>query len=233
MTTENFSPKLSASAYKKVGSTGLNNWQAVNELIANSIDAWISTGPKKKLHVDITLDNFPTKYREGKLTVVDNASGMSKEELKNSFNFFDSSRNSEDRYLGVFGFGFKAATSKIGNKVTVISGNTTKEYYKVVADYEELEKKGKDFKLKIETIKHNSKSKDIFNKSATGTKVIVDNFNSSFPPERLEEMLPISWKKFITNEDNNFDKKVEITRKWGKGRREKIQPGVITNKKLR
>ncbi len=227
MTTENFSPKLNAAAYKRVGSTGLSNWQAVNELIANSIDAWISTGPKKKLHVDITLDNNPANPRDGRLTITDNASGMSKEELMDSFNFFDTKKTSESRYLGVFGFGFKAATSKIGNKVTVISGNTTKEYYKVIADYEKLYKENiDDFELEIETIKHTTQSKGIFNKSPIGTKIIVDNFNSSFPPDRLEEMLPISWKKFITTEDNNFGKKVEITRKWGKGRKEKIFSGT-------
>ena len=35
------------SAYLKVGNTGLKNWQAVNEIIANSIDSWISGGTKK------------------------------------------------------------------------------------------------------------------------------------------------------------------------------------------
>lgn len=210
-----FQPKLDASGFVKVGSTGLLNWQAVNELIANSIDSWISTGPKKNLHVDILLDNNPIRPEDGKLIITDNASGMTLDELQSSFNFFDSEKKDDknkDSYLGVFGFGFKAATSKIGKKVTVFSANSEKEYYKVVADYEAMQEQGTSFKLKVEIIKHDSQSKTIFNNSPVGTRIIVERLNSSFPPEKLEEMLPISWKKFITNEDSKFAKKVKITK---------------------
>ena len=39
MSKEVYIPELDMSAFKKVGSTNLTNWQAVNELIANSIDS--------------------------------------------------------------------------------------------------------------------------------------------------------------------------------------------------
>ena len=130
-------PKLDASAFIKVGSSGLSNWQAVNELIANSIDSWISTGPKKDLHVDVILQNNPVNLEEGKLIITDNAGGMSLDELEQSFNFYDSGKKDDknsDTYLGVFGFGFKAATSKIGKKITVVTANNNKEFHQIVAD---------------------------------------------------------------------------------------------------
>ncbi len=220
--TRKIKPKVDASAYIKSGSTGLNNWQAVNELIANSIDAWISTGPKKNLHVDVQLENNPVKLEEGKLIITDNASGMSIDELEQSFNFFDSSKKDDensDKYLGVFGFGFKTATSKIGTKVIVTTANTDKEYYRIVADYLEMEDKGTGFELEIEVHKHNTQSKKIFNNSPVGTRVTIERFNSSFPMEVLEEYLPISWKKYIGPE-NNFGKKVKITKTSGKKTKE-------------
>lgn len=219
-----FKPQLDASGYIKVGSTGLSNWQAVNELIANSIDSWISTGPKKNLHIDIKLENNPIKLDDGKLTITDNAAGMTLDELQSSFNFFDSVKpddeKNSDKYLGVFGFGFKAATSKIGKKVTVFTASSAKEYYKIVADYEEMENKGTDFELIIETITDDTISKKMFNDSPVGTRIVVERFNSSFPSDRLEEMLPISWKKFINNEDNMFGKKVKITKTFGNKKNE-------------
>ncbi len=215
-------PKLDASAFIKVGSSGLSNWQAVNELIANSIDSWISTGPKKNLHVDVILENNPVNLEEGKLIITDNAGGMSLDELEQSFNFYDSGKKDDknsDTYLGVFGFGFKAATSKIGKKITVITASNDKEFHQIVADYEKIEGKGTAVKLDIVTKKQDSASKKLFNNSPVGTRVIIDRFNSSFPIEVLEEYLPISWKKFIGPE-NGFDKKVKITRSSGKTKKE-------------
>ena len=34
-----FKPKLDPSAYANVGKVGLENWQEVNEIIANSVDS--------------------------------------------------------------------------------------------------------------------------------------------------------------------------------------------------
>ena len=62
MSKEKFKPQLDPSAYLKVGNTGLKNWQAVNEIIANSIDSWISGGTKQDLAVRIDLNNKQNKH---------------------------------------------------------------------------------------------------------------------------------------------------------------------------
>ena len=119
MSEEKFSPQLDPSAYYKAGNTGLKNWQALNEIIANSIDSWIDTGLKKDLIVKIDLNNLQTNLSDSSIRVTDNAAGMEKEQLINLFSFFKSTKSSSklaEQYLGLYGFGFKAATSKIGTK---------------------------------------------------------------------------------------------------------------------
>lgn len=210
MSIEKFKPKLDPSAYIKVGNTGLKNWQAVNELIANSIDSWIAGKTKDDLIIRIELKNKPNNTSESSIRIIDNALGMEKEELMNLFSFFKSDKsNSEfaDQYLGLYGFGFKAATSKIGTKVSVITSKSSKEYHKISVDYTEL-LKDENFELSVETIKHTSASKNIFNGNSQGTIVEISSFNQSFPPAVLYDWLPISWKKFISGEI--YSKKLKI-----------------------
>ena len=78
---------------------------------------------------------------------------MSKEDIKKLFSFFDSHKRTspvKDNLLGFYGFGFKASSAKIGKLVTVITSDNNKEYYKIDANHDELEKMGKDIKFKIE-----------------------------------------------------------------------------------
>ena len=88
MTKEVFIPELDMSAFRKVGSTNLTNWQAVNELIANSIDSWISESSKNQLEIDITLES--STLRDSSLIIIDNARGMTKDEIVKCFHLFHS-----------------------------------------------------------------------------------------------------------------------------------------------
>lgn len=211
MPEEKFSPQLDPSAYYKAGNTGLKNWQALNEIIANSIDSWIDTGLKKDLIVKIDLNNLQTNLTDSSIRVTDNAAGMEKEQLINLFSFFKSTKSSSklaEQYLGLYGFGFKAATSKIGTNVTVITSNSSKEYYKINVDYVALQKKSENFNLSIETLKHDNTTKKMFNGGTTGTIVDISNFNSSFPEPVLYDWLPVSWKKYMSGEI--YDKKLKL-----------------------
>ena len=80
MSKEVYIPELDMSAFKKVGSTNLTNWQAVNELIANSIDSWILNTDREKLEISIDL-NSAIDLSDSEIIVTDNASGMSKEDI--------------------------------------------------------------------------------------------------------------------------------------------------------
>ena len=211
MTKDSFSPQLDPSAYYKAGNTGLKNWQALNEIIANSIDSWIDTGIKKDLIVKIDLKNKQTNLKDSSIRITDNAAGMEKNELINLFSFFKSTKSSSkfaDEYLGLYGFGFKAATSKLGTNVTVITSSSSKEFYKINVDYVALQKNSEDFNLTVETIKHDNVTKKIFNGGPTGTIVDIKNFKSSFPEAVLYDWLPVSWKKYMNGEI--YEKKLKL-----------------------
>ena len=94
-----FTPGLDPSAYINLGNVGIANWQAVNELIANSIDSWIGTGPQKELKINIDLDNNPTNLKKGRFQITDNAAGMSVDELKDSWGLFKSSKPKDEKIV--------------------------------------------------------------------------------------------------------------------------------------
>ena len=119
-------PKLDMSAFRKVGSTNLTNWQAINELVANSIDSWISDQKRDELKISINISPS-VELSDWEVDITDNALGMSKDEVLKSFDLFYSNKtpkNLSDKYLGLYGFGFKGATSKLGAEITVITSQT-------------------------------------------------------------------------------------------------------------
>ena len=136
-------PKLDMSAFRKVGSTNLTNWQAINELVANSIDSWISDQKRDELKISINISPS-VELSDWEVDITDNALGMSKDEVLKSFDLFYSNKtpkNLSDKYLGLYGFGFKGATSKLGAEITVITSQNSKVYHQVKANYKLLENK--------------------------------------------------------------------------------------------
>ena len=104
MSKEIHIPELDMSAFKKVGSTNLTNWQAVNELIANSIDSWILNAKRGKLEISIDLKPA-IDLSDSEIIITDNASGMNKEDIIRCFNLFYSDKSKEkmsDKILGFF-----------------------------------------------------------------------------------------------------------------------------------
>ncbi|MBT6231764.1 MAG: hypothetical protein HOI51_00135 [Nitrosomonadales bacterium] len=210
MTKEVFIPELDMSAFRKVGSTNLTNWQAVNELIANSIDSWISESNKDQLEVAITLDSSTLK--DSSITIIDNAGGMTKEEIVKCFHLFHSQKSSKkfsDKFLGFYGFGFKGATSKIGNDITIISSENSKVYHQVKANYKLLEN-GKEKGVTYQEFTHDSASRKLFNGGYKGTKIIITDFNTIIKEEVLLYYLPISWKNFLSTNNLGLPVKLQL-----------------------
>ena len=210
MSKEIYIPELDMSAFKKVGSTNLTNWQAVNELIANSIDSWILNTKREKLEISIGLTPA-IDLLESEIVITDNASGMGKDDIIKCFNLFYSDKSNEkmsDKILGFFGFGFKGATSKLGNDITIISSQNSKTYHQVKANYKLLEE-GKEKGITYREFQHDSASKKLFNGTYKGTKIIIKDFNTPIAEEVLLYYLPISWKKYLNV--NEFGTPVNIT----------------------
>ncbi len=205
-------PKLHGSGFAKAGNTGLKSWQAINEIIANSVDEWIKseTFYKSDLILRIELDNKPRNLEKSSLRIVDNSSGIKKEDLDNLVNYYQSDKPTH-KYakilLGLYGFGFKGSTGNIGKKITVITSPNTKEYYKFIIVHDELDKMELKPEIDVETMKHNSTSKKLFNGSSTGTIIHIEDFRKSIPAATLYDYLPVSWNKFMSNDVVDLDGK--------------------------
>ncbi len=109
------SPRLLAV----LGDIPLDPWQCLAELIDNSLDELLKLpdrSDENPLLVEITVaeDGARGIY----ITVRDNGSGMSEDELERSIRAGHSGKN---RYgsLGLFGMGFNIATARLGNVTTV------------------------------------------------------------------------------------------------------------------
>ena len=203
-------PKLDMSAFRKVGSTNLTNWQAINELVANSIDSWISDQKRDELKISINISPS-VELSDWEVDITDNALGMSKDEVIKSFDLFYSNKtpkNLSDKYLGLYGFGFKGATSKLGAEITVITSQNSKVYHQVKANYKLLENK-KEKGVTYQEFLHDNTTKKMFNGGYRGTRIIIRDFNTPLAEEVLLYYLPLSWNKFLTN--NEFGLPVSIT----------------------
>lgn len=195
-------PKLDMSAFRKVGSTNLTNWQAINELIANSIDSWISNEERDELKISINISPS-LELSDWALDITDNAMGMTKEEVIKSFDLFYSSKSPKslsDKFLGLYGFGFKGATSKLGSEITVITSQNSRVFHQVKANYKFLENK-KEKGITYQEFSHDNTTKQMFNGGYKGTRIIIKDFNTPLAEEVLLYYLPLSWSKFLrTNE---------------------------------
>lgn len=123
-----------------LGDIPLEPWACLAELVDNSLDELLKVQrtPEDPLVVDINvLDERPGIVH---LTVTDNGTGMSLEELEKSIRAGYSGKHRHGS-LGLFGMGFNIATARLGNITTV---STTKagsgERYTVTIDFLEMQK---------------------------------------------------------------------------------------------
>ena len=109
---------------RTLGEIPFQTWQCLAELIDNAIDAFSSTTEsapddvEKRITVMWSGDNVAQADRT--IEIVDNACGMSIEQLQNAVKAGYSS-NDPVGNLGLFGVGFNIATARLGNSTTIMS----------------------------------------------------------------------------------------------------------------
>lgn len=154
--------------------------EAVNELIENSVDAKVAN---EKLVVFVEIKNEFIR-------VVDNASGMSKDDLIKGMRIAYSEKKNK---LGSFGIGMKGACTSLGFKFTIstkIRGEATK--YVVVYDENEW-------------IRNDSWKKQILRAEKApagdhGTEIVIEKLKVPIYPQlitRLKEVLSKRFGAFI------------------------------------
>ena len=101
MAEKTFEPDFDWSVFEKLGAANLRPQDALNELIANSIDSWIekftnSNRPKLKIDIEYERD-------DGVITIIDNAFGLSMDELIKTTTLGKSDKDkSDERLMGTF-----------------------------------------------------------------------------------------------------------------------------------
>jgi len=107
-----------------LGEIPFQTWQCIAELIDNAIDAFnsdegISSGEnEQKIIVSWTSESVAANERT--IEVIDNARGMSLEQLQNAVRA-GYSNNDPIGNLGLFGMGFNIATARLGELTTILS----------------------------------------------------------------------------------------------------------------
>jgi hypothetical protein len=127
---------------RTLGEIPFSTWQCIAELIDNSIDAFLSDevtstdDVERKIIVKWTSESAAANERT--IEVVDNACGMSLEQLQDSVRAGYTS-NDPIGNLGLFGMGFNISTARLGELTTIMSTRSgDSEWVGVVIDFQEL-----------------------------------------------------------------------------------------------
>ena len=162
------------SLIQKLGLVGYRTEQAIAELLDNSIDGRILNTREK---IQIRLD-----FKEKRIVVKDNGSGMDKDDLTNAMTIAMSTKTNGK--LGQFGIGMKSACSALGKKFTIVTSktNSDKEY---CVEYDEktwLSDESKDWRNFIMTEKTLSE-KDNWH----GTTIVVSELRIPLYPNQVSK----------------------------------------------
>ncbi len=117
------------SLISKLGATGYRTYEALAELIDNSIDARLES---EILKVVIKLD-----FNDGIITVTDNGKGMNFDTLRNAMILANENKGNKKR-LGFYGLSLKTACSSLGEKFT-IETSMSNEKKRYICSYDEKE----------------------------------------------------------------------------------------------
>ena len=182
------------------GNHGYRLWDAIFELVDNSVDSFTKHSrklkkarPGKSNRIDITVDN---KARS--VTISDNAHGMSLEELKRAL--IPAKANVDQDGIGKYGMGLKTAASWLGKVWTVRTKQLgSNEEYIAKVNIPELKKSLNNF-IPIKTKKLGS-SERVKNQSYTIIEITsgIRRYGSS-TFTRSQRMLEIYYQKVISKD---------------------------------
>lgn len=166
---------------------GYNNYQAICDILDNSIDAFNENDNDKfiKININFNRESKKTKYLndDSYIMIADNGSGFNSKEILNEALRLGTELekgNNLDKYLGCYGVGLKLSAISIGNLFTIITKNKHGEYLTGIFDTDKAFKsKSWDFHYVRKSKKEEIKLlKEHIGKN-TGTIVIINKIDSN------------------------------------------------------
>jgi len=165
MSTHQVNITPDTNLFPTLGNTGYRFSEAIAEFIDNSIDA--GSGTKVTIKINLSKE---------KLTIEDDASGMSKDEFKNSLKLAFVS--AKDKQLGEFGLGMKTAAITLGKQFSIYTTSIQKSLgLKYSFDETEWSKRNDWVAEIVEQIKEN--------KNEHGTRIEIQDFKFKFYPNLI------------------------------------------------
>jgi hypothetical protein len=127
---------------RTLGEIPFQTWQCIAELVDNSIDAFMSEGTRddedKERTISVSWTNESAAAQDRTVEIVDNACGMTIEQLQNAVRAGYSS-NDPMGNLGLFGMGFNISTARLGELTTIMSTrNGDNEWVGIEIDFQTL-----------------------------------------------------------------------------------------------
>lgn len=186
---------------RTLGEIPFQTWQCIAELVDNSIDAFLSDMSmedcERRITVTWSSDSVGTAART--VEIVDNAAGMSIDQLQNAVRAGYTS-NDPIGNLGLFGMGFNIATARLGEETTILStrkGDT--DWVGVKIDFQKLI----DAKKFDAPIIRKSKT----DPSECGTRITISNLKAGILSElsgkesEIRQRLELVYTPLLSNQD--------------------------------
>ena len=156
-----------------LGQIPFRPWQALAELIDNSLDAFLSAERNGKLpanaRVDVNWSSSSVSQENRVIEINDNGHGIDLETVRHAVRAGYTS-NDPIGNLGLFGMGFNIATARLGGITKFISARTDdKEWSGIKIDFRDLANRGSFSAPIVREPKLNS--------SEVGTKITIQHLN--------------------------------------------------------
>lgn len=151
---------------------GYDNYQAIMDIIDNSGDALIGQSTKNPFIKVITKISDKGK---GRLIIIDNGKGMTKETLNEALKLGSNTKKERDGELGYFGVGLKGAAISMGRGFRIITKHADDVYLCGIFDLDKAiaEKSWKFVSLENADRDQIKYFKELTNNSSTGTIVEI------------------------------------------------------------
>ncbi len=207
---------------------GYDNYQAILDIIDNSVDAVISSTRKKP---KIRINTKFGKDGKGRITVIDNGIGMTAETLNQALKLGSETNKERNGELGYFGVGLNSASISLGRGFKIITKHNDGDYVCGIFDLDiAIAQKSWRFvsieKANASEIKHFN---TLTENATTGTVIEIykldriSNRNKSQFDTILLKLIGKSYRYHLTGKDKTKqisftlnDKKVEAIDPMGK-----------------